>query len=208
MNIELGWTYKFVFTKEFESLNGIYTTVKFYSYDEFVNDSLNLYELLYTKVNRSEADFEQDLITIREQKIIKLKNPDNYDDILYIPEFIISEVPNYNVKKYAKLVLALPIGVYPGEEELNSIKDLLQQQILGEYGITDDIASIIIKYIWLTTDEYEEEKTKRNDITKTITNHYTENKKLIDEVDRLKSIIKCYEKLFKDWAPKYEEAIK
>ena len=71
MNIELGWTYKFVFTKEFESLNGIYTTVKFYSYDEFVNDNLNLYELLYTKVNRSEADFEQDLITIREQKIIK-----------------------------------------------------------------------------------------------------------------------------------------
>ena len=92
-----------------------------------------MYELLYTKVNRSEADFEQDLITIREQKIIKLKNPDNYDDILYIPEFIISEVPNYNVKKYAKLVLALPIGVYPGEEEHVKEFKRIMQKFEGSY---------------------------------------------------------------------------
>ena len=208
MNLELGWTYSFKFTSDFSALEGIYTVVKIYAYDEFVSDGNNLYELLYTRVSKPEVDFEEDVKSYRNEKIYKLVNPDDLDDILYIPEGIIAEVPNFNIKKYAQLIIALNVGVYPNEDELEYAKSTMQEQLQGLLGFVNPPDVISIGQVWLTDDEYndivaerEKNKTKNTcslDNGKYITNYFIENQKLLKQIGELTQMNSNYEKMFVD----------
>lgn len=195
MHVELGWTYSFKFTNDFKTLNNVYTVVKIYSYDEFISDNLDLYTLLYSRVAKSYAELEVDVQEYRTQQIFKLRNPDNYEDILYVPEGIIAEVPNFNVKKYAKLVISLNVGVYPNEEELTYAVNSMQEYLQVILGFANNPLITAIRYVWLTDDEYNETIGDREK-NKEVVNYYSKCIELEKEITRQKGTIERFNTLF------------
>lgn len=195
MHVELGWTYSFKFTKDFETLNNVYTVVKIYSYDEFINDNLDLYTLLYSRVAKSYESLEVDVQDYRTQQIFKLRNPDNYDDILYVPEGIIAEVPNFNVKKYAKLVISLNVGVYPNEEELAYAVNSMQEYLQVILGFANNPLITAIRHVWLTDEEYQNTIGDREK-NKEVVNYYSKCLELEKEITRQKGTIERFNTLF------------
>lgn len=199
MNIELGWTYKFTFLKDFIIFNGVYTVIKIYTYAELIAEGINLYETLYSPAGKTETEFESDVVSYKQQRIYKLKNPDNPTEVLYVPEGILSEAPNFSVKKYAKLVVALNVGVYPNKEELDYVKDLLHEQLNTILGFANSPDVIAIQHQWYTDDEYKQLVEDREQ-AKQVVNYFSENLKLQKTNAELRATIAAYEKLFEDWA--------
>ena len=202
MHVELGWTYKFKFITDFNSLNDIYTVVKIYSYEEFLADGLTLVDL-YTSVGKSESDLENDLLTeefnYKSQEIYKLRNPEQYETVIYVPESIVSEVPSFNIKKYSNVAVAMNLGVYPGDEELTAVREIMSEHMVSQLGYADTPDLITISHVWLTDDEYKEEQAKREANKKCVINYFSECQRLIESNTHLNGIINNYEKLFKLW---------
>ena len=186
MQIELGWTYSFKFTDDFTILNGIYTAVKIYSYDEFVQEGNDLYSLLYTRVGKSEVEFDNDAEIYKTQGIYKLRNPENL------------EVPNFNIKRYSKLVLSYNIGVYPQDEDISGLVNTIQDSIRPTLGLAEDPLAIAIKHVWLTNEEYNTELATRLK-NKEVTNYYTKWLDTERELSRAKGTISRFNELFKAW---------
>lgn len=202
MHVELGWTYKFTFITDFSSLNDIYTVVKIYSYDEFLADGLTLVNL-YTSVGKSESDLESDLLTeefnYRSQEIYKLRNPEKYDTVIYVPEGILSEMPSFNIKKYSNVAVAMNLGIYPGDEELTAVREIMSEHMSSQLGYTETPDLITIGHVWLTAEEYAEEQAKREANKKCVINYFSECQRLTESNTHLNGIINNYEKLFKSW---------
>ena len=205
MHVELGWTYKFSFIQDFGVLDGIYTVVKVYSYEEFLSDGLSLVDL-YSLVAKSEAELEQDLQTeefnYRNQEIYKLRNPENYTTVIYVPESIIASVPNFNIKKYSNVVVAMNLGLYPGEEDLAAVRSIMSEHMVSQLGYGDTPDLITIGHEWLTEEEYNERHAIREQNKQDIINYFSECQKLTEANTHLSGIIDNYEKLFKDWIAK------
>lgn len=193
MNVEVGWTYKFSFIKDFQSLDNVYTLVRIYTYAEILEDSINLAEVLYSLVGKTQEEYEQDANAYKSQRIFKLQHPTVTDTIIYVPASLVAEVPNPFVKQYAKLVVAVNIGVYPNDEELNHVKDVLHQQLAAQLGFADNPDVFSVSHVWLTEEEYNSVVADRENTAKTIINYFSENRKLQKELDQAKERVKQYE---------------
>lgn len=207
MHVELGWTYKFSFISDFSILDGIYTVVKVYSYEEFLNDGLSLastlYSVIYKDPKDAEAALEEDLLTkefnYREQEIYKLRDPEYYDTVIYVPESIILKVPNFNIKKYSNVVVAINLGLYPGDEDLSSVREIMSEHLSSQLGYMDTPDLITIGHKWLSEEDYNAEQANREANKKNVINYFSECTRLSNINSQLSSTIENYNKLFKDW---------
>ena len=163
MQLELNWCYKFSFIKPFDVINNIYRLTKILTYDEMLREGISLVSL-YTLAKKTEKDLETDFIekNYSNERIYKLVHPTILDTVFYIPECLISEIPNHSVKEYAKLVVSFNVGVYPGEEDLSYIKNEFGKQLKDYLGYTKDPDIFSISTQWLTDEDYQEIVEDRN----------------------------------------------
>lgn len=194
MNLELGWTYKFQFIKGFESLNSVYKLVKMYTYDELLEDGIDLSSSLYALVGKTEVEYEEDAPSYKTQKILKLKHPTSQSRIIYVPVGILAEIPNYNVKSYSKLALALELGIYPNTEDIAYVSNLLQEQLSTMLGFANAPNLIAISQVWLSDDEYQDITSSREN-AKQVVNYFSENIKLREINMELTSRINALEQI-------------
>lgn len=198
MNIELGWTYKFKFNNDFTLLDDIYTVLRIYTYSELLEDKIDLNTELYAKVGKTKMQFEADVSTLRNDKILKVQHPEHQDTILYIPTSILSEAPLFTVKKYGRLMVVLNVGVYPNKEDLDYVKNLLHEELQVMLGFANPPDILVTRHQWLTDQEYQELKDEREQ-NKKVVNYFSENIKLQKINSELTAKINAYEKLFKEW---------
>lgn len=198
MNIELGWTYKFKFNNDFTLLDDIYTVLRIYTYSELLEDKIDLNTELYAKVGKTKMQFEADVATLRNDKILKVQHPEHQDTILYIPTSILSEAPLFTVKKYGRLMVVLNVGVYPNKEDLDHVKNLLHEELQVMLGFANPPDVLVTRHQWLTDQEYQELKDEREQ-NKKVVNYFSENIKLQKINSELTAKINAYEKLFKEW---------
>ena len=192
--IETGWTYKFQFVTGFTSLNDIYNVSSIMSFEEMLTLKIDLVQNIYTKVGKTQTDYNQDVNLFKGNKVYKLilvgkktdpKNPTIY----YIPEVLIDKIPDYNVKQYPDIVVALRLGPIDNAETIGYIKSILQQQISKMFGIPVSPDIIAVDNIWMTGDDYATLEATRNTTMKETINWYSETVRLQGIIDNLKAII-------------------
>ena len=188
----VGTVYKFSFAAPFNAYDGIYTVLRIMTFDEVLADNVNLLKL-YTDVSKTEEDFNDDINTIRNDRILKLEDINNKDNVRYIPSFLSLYEPDPNVKQYASLAICINLGVFDNIEELNIIKNLLESTIAKKYGIPDSAAVFSIKNIWMTETEYAIEERKRAVTSRTMINLYSECERLRRELESANVKIRYYE---------------
>lgn len=193
----VGSTYKFKFKDAFSSLNGIYAVLKIMTYDECVADQIDLLAV-YTSVGKTEIDYDNDLVTLRTDKILKLQSIST-SSIYYIPMFLGDGEPNVNVRKYLHMALGVDLGVFDNADQVMYIKSTLQEFLDGGLGITSEpiITEITSKQVWLTEDEYSVLEAARTTRKNSVINVYTENIKLRKLLDTANTKIANYETTIK-----------
>lgn len=197
MSVNVGWTYKFTFTNDFSSLNGVYSVVKIYTYDELINDGIDLNEGLYAHVGKTAVELDTDVHLYRNEDIYKLVNPDDSAVIYYVPYPILITIPDPNIKKYTKLVLGVNLGIFDNQDQLTSVVNTLQEILSKTVGISETPQLFSVGHKWLTPDEYSDIEAQRLTSSREVVNYYSETQKLLDliskqqtQLDVLKSHLK------------------
>ncbi len=179
MSVNVGWTYKFTFTNDFSSLNGVYSVVKIYTYDELINDGVDLNEGLYAHVGKTADNLDADVHLYRNEDIYKLVNPDDSTVVYYVPYLILLTIPDPNINKYPKLVLGVNLGIFENAEQLTSVINTLQEILSKTVGITEAPKIFSVGHKWLTPDEYADIELSRVTASRSVVNYYSEIQKLL-----------------------------
>jgi len=187
--LQPGWTYNFKFKTEFASLDGVYTVVKIYSYNELVKDKISLYKELYEPLQLTQERFEKDAVAYFTESIFKLVDPNDEDNVKYSPESILTTIPGYNLQEYNDVALAFHIGTYQKGEEFQSVLSNISQEISSALGVDQEPRVLVTAKRFLTDDEYLDIQILRNLNKTSILNYFSENVKLRNENQNLKARI-------------------
>lgn len=189
MSVYVGWTYKFGFIPDFSSLDGVYSVVKIYSYEELINDGIDLNDGLYSKVGKTPANLEEDISLYRNEDIYKLVDPDNSENILYVPFPILLSTPDPNIKKYSKLVVGINVGPCEDSSELDHVMTTMHEILEKMVGYTQTPQAFSIGSVWMTDSEYADLVAQRQTASREVVNYYSENLKLLNEISGYKAQI-------------------
>lgn len=189
MQLKVGWTYKFLFNPEFSALDGVYSIVKIYTYNELLEENLNLYDGLYKHVDKTSEQLDEDVSTFRTDDIFKLVNPDDSEIVYYVPSLVLSNIPDPNIDQYSKLVIGVNLGVCKDEEELEYIKNTINDYIQKMHGLTNEPQVFSIGTVWLTDTEYADVVSQRDHVGKEVVNYFGENIRLRTELAKRDRII-------------------
>ena len=197
MVIVPNFVYDFTFKNIFSSLNGIYRVESISSYAELLKNNIDIYKLTYKEYGATDDMFRTDLDKIRSGNIAKLVLITDEKVIIYIPEHIFDKVPDGSVQKYLKLGLVISLGIFDNAEDLNTIKDEVDQIVSSMIGIEDKTTIFTVNNVWMTSDNYKILDDNRNTAITRISNHFTDKRGLLKEIDSLKTKIAYYENLIK-----------
>ncbi len=197
MRILPNFIYKFTFIANFNSLDGIYKVLRIDSYSTLLGDGIDLFAVLYEPNSLNVTAFENDLPTIRDNRIFKLVDVADENNIVYIPEHILNSVPDASIQKYIKLGISCNIGIHEDPDAVTTLKSEIEQHIEAMIGETNNALIFKISDEYLTASEYASiEATRAANIT-TVSNSFTDKAALQLEVDRLRTKIIYYEDLIK-----------
>lgn len=192
----VGIVYKFSFSPGYTALNGIYHVGQILTFQEMLKNNESLVDRFYALVDKSTEDYNADLAHIRNDKILKLLNPDTLVDsgAIFAPMYYLNSEPDFNVKKYYNLAVGLNLGLYENPEQLSYILTNLKQQFEAALGITNAPELFEINHKWMTKDDFETnvEDVRKSNAT-SILNYFSETKRLETEITKLRSKLAAYE---------------
>ncbi len=187
----------FKFKPDFISLDGVYKVTQCLTYGEIVDQQFNMVEELYGKVGKNATDWTNDVSNYIDDKFYKLESLGNVLDpeIVYIPESIIDTYPDSNVKEYTKVMMMINLGVFHNPTLLTTINTKIKELLQSETGILVEPILSVYEKVWMSDTTYASIELNREDTKKCISNLFTENKKLIDEVARLNNKVASLESI-------------
>ena len=204
MQLKPGWTYKFSFLPGFDTLDGVYTVMKIYTYDEMLADGVTLYDGLYSHVGKTEQNVNDDVTSMnfRDEDVYKLTHPEDSEIVYYVPYGVLAIAPDPNVAAYPKLVLAFNVGVATSEEELSGISANINEVISKMFGIPDAAKVFSIGNEWLTEDEYATIVANRDTSAKAVVSYFADNVQLRNDLEKRNARIAALEAYIKKIAEK------
>lgn len=188
----VGTTYKLAFTNPFNVADGIYTVMKIMTYDEAIGDNVVLNQI-YIDAGKTDADYQNDIPTLRTDKILKIKSVSD-DKLRYVPMSFLKYEPNANVKEYMRLVIGVDLGVFDNMNDVLYLKNTIQNLIDGGMGINNEpLIAAVNTTVWMTEEEYNQTVVSRESRKNTLINLYTENARLRKELDAANVKVAGYE---------------
>ena len=195
--INVGYVYKFKFHSSIESIDGKYRLMNIMVLDDIIESGIDLYKDVFQPLGMTEDDYNSTVIPdlTPTTRIFKLQDVTNIDNIYYIPEFLIIKQPEFGVKPYLRLGLAVNLGIFKDSETLNWIKSEIEDILRSKAGIDKDAAIFAVEEVWLTPSEYQEIENQRKANISNTESIYVKNQNLQKEITNLQALISDYEDL-------------
>lgn len=189
----IGETCKFVFKTKYVSLNGIYKVTSKYTFEELVDQGIDLFKEVYDKIGLDQPTYEADYDSFKDVSFVKLQSVTDEENITYITKSFLEKNPDPNVYPYLELAFAVNIGVFDNVSKIEWIKDQIKQNLAKVTGeeIEPDLFDLTEK--WMTTAEYKVIDDARQANISNISNHYMDKEALLKENAKLKTLVKYYE---------------
>ncbi len=197
MRVLPNYVYKFTFKPSFSSLTGVYKVLEITTYDELLGDKVDLFTTLYDANSVDKSIFSVDLPIIKDNVIYKLSDINNPDNIQFIPESLITEIPNADVHNYFSLGIACSLGVHNSIEDVTTIKNEIEQVIAAMIGVDNNAVVYTTDNEWLTESEFQTIEADRATNISTVSNHYTDKVSLQLKINQLTTLVEYYEDTLK-----------
>jgi hypothetical protein len=136
--VQVNKLYQLNFNAAFASLDGPYNVISILTYDELLDQDIDIKDSLYTPCNVSNDTFNTDSENFSTAKFIKISSVQNtvtdsttgltVPQVWYIPDFILSGEPVFSMVEAQKLGVTIEIGVWKDADQVNlyltALKDL------------------------------------------------------------------------------------
>jgi len=196
--MQVGYVYKLSFNPLLANYNGIYKILSFLTIEELRNIGIDLFKETFEPLGITNEDFDIEFnlfYTQANSNIIKIQNVNNITKVIYVPEYYISEVPSINVKPYQRLGLTVNLGIFNDKDELNLIKQEINDILSTKLGISSNTILFSVEEKWLSDDEYEIIDQERKNNISNLSTIYSDNIELNEMIARLHSLINVYEEI-------------
>lgn len=195
--INVGYVYKFVFHSSIESINGKYKLLNIMVLEDLLKLGIDLFKDVLNPIGMTQEDFNNNVLPNLDNKIriFKLKNVEDVTKTYYIPEFLIIQQPEFGVKPYLRLGLAVNLGVFNNINRIEWIKNEIEDILRGKLGVNKEAIIFATEEVWLTDNEYQEIENERQNNIDNTESIYVINQKLRNEITNLQSLINEYEQL-------------
>ena len=205
----VGVVYKFIFQNGYHAQNGIYRLAKLSEYDEYLTESGDLLRDFYEPNGKTDTELNADLPKIRASKIMKLVNPETIvgeeTDAVFAPLCFLLATPDYNVKRYPNIAVVSNIGIAEDTKDYDFVCERITEAVESTLGISPNPKIVILKYQWMTEQEYADIVANRDHSKRKYENYYAATIRLEKEVQSLNTIINEYEKLIINQQEQIEE---
>lgn len=198
---EINTVCKYKFIAKFGTFDGIYRLTKKSTYNDSIRDEIDFVANLYTPIGLNKDDFENDYPTYKNGIILYLTQMNvasgEEASVLYVPESIIDQVPDPMVQKYYEYALAVKLGYIDSLEDMEWIKQQLEEFARAMTGAQGDVAiySINGDGTYMLEAEYQQIEDDRKDQITAIVSNYTNLQKQIKLNQELIAKVKYYEDL-------------
>jgi len=154
MSITVGHIYKFSFSDDFDSLNGIYKVTHSMDYDTLLEDDVSLLDSLFVPAGLTDVELDAalpDLMTYTFYRLISIEGT----QILYVPDQYIVGIPIPDVFEYSKLMIAVDLGPWAEPDTLAAISATISQYLENAYGISETPEVMAYDTVWMAESDYE-----------------------------------------------------
>ena len=177
MNIVADKYYKFSFVEDFVTLDGIYKVLQLMSYSEIINETIDMVASLYSKVyaeDAATAAWELARAGLIHNTFYKLQSVTDETVIIMAPEAILTEYPNASVDQFCKIMLNIDLGLFANQDDLDTIGQIITEQLHARLGITPNPQILIYDKQWMADVEYDEIEAARVASREAVVNYYSE----------------------------------
>lgn len=197
MYIKIDESFQFTFTPDFSILDGVYLVKRKSTYDELLKDGIDMVASLYSKVGKTQDDWDTDLPTYRNDifYMIEAPNEDLDAETFYIPEGIIDGYPDPNIHEYGRLSIMANLGTHADKALLSNLVIDLQTILQTNYGITTTPRVVVYDTTWLSEDAYAAIVAAREAAKGTIINYKSESVRLEQELVNAQTRIAALEQI-------------
>ena len=197
MYIDIDAAFKFIFTPDFSSLDGVYKVVQSLTYDEILASEIDMAIDLYARVNKTAEDWEADAESYRKDIFYKLEvmNGELEEDSFHIPISIVRDYPDPNIHEYGKLSIMVDLGPHADEDKMNSLIIDFQTILETNYGIASTPRLVVYDRTWMSETDYEVIDAAREAAKGTIINYKSESVRLEQELVAARAKIDALEQI-------------
>lgn len=129
-------TCAYIFTSEFQSLNGLYTLQEICSYNEAISEGVDFITSLYTPAGLSASQYATDASNYKNDSILYL-TPTNPGGVsIYAPSSILAMMPDPMVGCYNNLAIGVSLGLFADQSKLDWIVNELNNIISSVVGVS------------------------------------------------------------------------
>lgn len=195
----VGSIYYFSFLPEFAKWNGTYSVARRMTFQECMDDNINLVDEWYTPCGVDAAQYKADLDMLQRTDIMKLINPETMDgknDYVFAPVIYLDKVPDHNVKRYFSLAVGYHIGITADPQRITEVMDVMKEHMQAATGVVTDPKLFEISTTWLTDQQYADIEASRDQTKKKLFNYFSENVRLRNENSKLRTKLRYYEEKF------------
>lgn len=155
VSINTRYDFKFDTNNGFDAFNGIYLVERALVYTDIINEDIDIYELLYSKVGLQRADFETDISNHLNGIFYKLVSVTD-QSVIWIPEGLIKSYPNPDVQEYNLVALTTELGVFDDPATLVAIKQAVHDVVKARVGAAAEPNTAVVVYstTWMTKEQY------------------------------------------------------
>jgi len=196
--VNVGQVYKFMFKPIIESFTGIYRLMTIMTPDDVVSTNVDLYKTTFKAHGVSEVDYVAQVKNLLTDSVIfKLRDVHKTGIVYYVPEFILLGQPIVNVTAYRRLGLAVNLGIFGNTNLLTSIRDEIEDMLVGRAGIESGAILFSPEEVWMVDEEYKVIESERREKISSNRSIYSDNIELKDQVNKLQSTVEAYEEIIK-----------
>lgn len=141
MIFEIGTKYQVTFTADFNTLDGVYEVMGLYTYQQILDQSIDLYTELYALVGKTEDALLADLKLYTKNTFVRMINVNNTSIVVTAPSgtgdsAVIQTIDN-NVQVYYGTMLLVDLGLFDEPLKVEPITTVVLNAIRDRLGNPD-----------------------------------------------------------------------
>jgi hypothetical protein len=186
--------YNVEFIDDLSAMNGLYKVIAIMGYSEIDALLEDPVELLYELAGkRTQYITDRTMYTFRNQVHYLIQQLDGQKLKLYVPESLIASVPDGNYTQMAKFLLAVEIGIFDNQDELEALSFDIQTMVRDRIGISPTALLTIFGHEYLNDDQLTAFTNARAELKATQPTLESQLYKAKTEVERLSKLVVNYE---------------
>jgi len=143
MIMQAGTTYAITLIAKFNgTLDDNYTVVMTTTFEDAIASGVSFVDKLYKPAGLTSSDYNADYNNLTHNTVYVCQSVSDSTVLLYVPEYVISGIPDPTVRAYNRIILLVDLGVQQNDSKITPLISLFSDQVAAYIGMTNAVTPV------------------------------------------------------------------